>query len=147
MSTAKAGDTIVQEITIKAPAERVFAALAEPDQRVKWWAGGGRFKATHMESDLRKGGHWMMAGSGMGGKPFTLRGVYRQVERPRVLEFTWLPSWQQEPLETVVRFELRDSDGVTTVRVIHSGLITESSRSQNRGWPDILAGLRAFIEN
>lgn len=146
MSAPKASETIVQEITINAPAERVFAALAEPDQRVKWWAAGGRFKATHMDSDLRTGGQWMMTGSGMGGKPFTLRGVYLQVERPRILEFTWLPSWQQELLETVVRFDLREADGVTNVRLTHSGLITESSHNQNRGWPDILAGLRVFIE-
>jgi uncharacterized protein YndB with AHSA1/START domain len=30
-------DTIVQEITIKSSAERVFAALSNPDEVVKWW--------------------------------------------------------------------------------------------------------------
>lgn len=28
---------IVQEITIKAPAERIFEALTNPDERLKWW--------------------------------------------------------------------------------------------------------------
>src|SRR5260221_299500 len=38
MNPTDASDTIVQEITIKAPAERIFEALTNPDQRLKWWA-------------------------------------------------------------------------------------------------------------
>jgi len=49
-------DTIVQEITIKAPAERIFEALTNPDERLKWWWGAkGIFEITHVESDLRPG--------------------------------------------------------------------------------------------
>ena len=36
MRTTVASDAIVQEITIKASAERIFEALTNPDQRVKW---------------------------------------------------------------------------------------------------------------
>jgi uncharacterized protein YndB with AHSA1/START domain len=146
MSHSSAGETIVQEIAIKARADRVFDALTSPEQRVKWWGTEGRFKATHMESELRPGGKWLMSGIGMGGKPFTVRGVYREIERPRLLAFTWLPSWQQDALETLVRFDLQEQDGVTTVRLTHSGLTTETSRAQNRGWPDVLAWLQAYAE-
>jgi uncharacterized protein YndB with AHSA1/START domain len=38
MNPTNASDTIVQEITINAPAERVFEALVDPEQRIKWWA-------------------------------------------------------------------------------------------------------------
>jgi len=48
-------DAIIKEIVIKAPAARIFEALADPAQRVKWWGTEGRFQATHMESDLRPG--------------------------------------------------------------------------------------------
>jgi hypothetical protein len=37
MNPTDASDTIVQEITIKAPVERIFEALTNPDQRLKWW--------------------------------------------------------------------------------------------------------------
>ena len=40
MNSTIANDTIVKEITIKAPAERIFEALTIPDQRVKWWGAG-----------------------------------------------------------------------------------------------------------
>ncbi|HEX6895272.1 MAG TPA: SRPBCC domain-containing protein [Bryobacteraceae bacterium] len=50
----------------------------------------------------------MMQGNGMGGKPFHVRGEYRQIERPRLLVFTWLPSWQEDAVESVVRVELEE---------------------------------------
>jgi|SRR6516225_7222207 uncharacterized protein YndB with AHSA1/START domain len=146
MSHSSVIDTIAEEITIKAPAERVFAALTSPEERVKWWGSEGRFKTTHMESDLRPEGKWLMRGIGVGGRPFTVQGIYREIQRPRVLAFTWLPSWQEDEVETLVRFDLEEKDGVTTVRLTHSGLTTESARSQHRGWPDILTWLRIYIE-
>jgi uncharacterized protein YndB with AHSA1/START domain len=47
-----------------------------------------------------------MRGIGVGGKPFTVSGVYREIERPRLLVFTWLPDWQQTATA-------RASDGLT----------------------------------
>jgi uncharacterized protein YndB with AHSA1/START domain len=146
MNRASSADTIMEEITIKARADRIFVALTSPEERAKWWGAEGRFRTTHMESDLRPGGKWLMSGIGVGGKPFTIRGVYREVRRPHLLTFTWLPSWQGDSLETLVSFELREQDGVTMVRVTHSGLTTEKARTQHRGWPDILVWLRAHIE-
>jgi uncharacterized protein YndB with AHSA1/START domain len=86
-----------------------------------------------------------MRGVGVGGLPFTIQGIYRQIERPRVLVFTWHASWQDDPSETVVRFDLEDREGFTRVRVTHSGLVTERARTQHRGWPDILAALEAYV--
>ena len=146
MNHSSAGDTITEEITIRAPADEIFAALTSPEERVKWWGAEGRFKTTQMESDLRPGGSWLMRGIGVGGRPFTIQGVYREIQRPRLLVFTWLPSWQTDALESLVRFDLEEKNGMTTVRVTHSGLTTESARLQHRGWSDILSWLRVYIE-
>ncbi|MFZ0964722.1 MAG: SRPBCC domain-containing protein [Terriglobia bacterium] len=146
MNPTSAGDTIVQEIAIKGSAERVFEALTDPGQRVKWWGSEGRFQTTHMESDLRPGGKWMMRGIGMGGKPFTVQGKYRQIERPRILVLTWLPDWQEDAVETIVRFDLNEKNGITTVRLTHSGLTSESSRASHKGWPQVLGWLQAYVE-
>jgi uncharacterized protein YndB with AHSA1/START domain len=145
MNTSTVSDTIVQEITIKGSAERIFAALTDPQERVKWW-GVGRFQAIQMESDLRPGGKWAMRGTGVGGRPFNVVGEYRKVEPPHLLVFTWLPDWQGDTTESLVRFDLNEKDGVTTVRLTHSGLVTERSRTSHRGWPEILASLRGCIE-
>jgi len=147
MTSSGASDTIVQEVSIKAPAERVFEALTDPAQRIKWWGAEGRFQTTHMESDLRPGGKWMMSGVGVGGRPFTVTGVYRTIDRPRLLSFTWLPNWQPDATESLVRLDLVEKDGVTLVRLTHSGLVTAASRESHRGWPQILGWLQAYVES
>lgn len=139
-------DTIIKEILIHAPAERIFDALTDPQQRVRWWGVKGRFQAEYMESDLRPKGAWLMRGMGMDGKPFTLRGEYRSIERPQLLEFTLLHSWQENASPTLVRFELNEKDGSTMVRLIHSGLVTEESRRSFQGWPWLLEQLHTYIE-
>jgi uncharacterized protein YndB with AHSA1/START domain len=146
MNPTSLSDTVIQEITIKGSATRIFEALTNPDQRVKWWGSEGRFKARHMESDLRPGGNWVMRGDGAGGKPFRVSGQYRQIEPPRLLVFTWLPDWQEDAVESLVRLELEEKNGVTTVRLTHSGLTSETSRISHRGWPQILTWLRTYVE-
>lgn len=145
MNPASTSDTIEQEVTINARAERVFDALVDPDQRLQWWGGKGRFRATHMESDLRPSGKWVMRFE-MGGRLSSVGGEYRTIERPRVLVFTWLPDWYENATETLVRFDLAETAGVTTVRITHSGLTTEGDRANHRGWPDILAWLQTYVE-
>ena len=146
MNPTVASDMIVQEITIKSPAARVFEALTDPRQRMKWWGAEGRFETKHMESDLRPGGKWMMSGTGVGGRPFHVAGVYREVERPRLLVFTWLPDWDKDATETVVRIDLEEKDGLSKVRLTHSGFASEASRDAHRGWPQILGWLQAYVE-
>jgi uncharacterized protein YndB with AHSA1/START domain len=144
-TTIRSVDAIVQEITIKAPAARVFEALVDPAQRMKWWGKKGRFETTNAESDLRPGGRWLMSGMGMG-RPFKVEGVYRIIQRPHVLAFTWLPSWDEEATETLVRFDLYEQNGFTTVRLTHSGFASESSRARHQGWLQILGWLKAYAE-
>src|SRR4051812_38729392 len=112
---ATAENTIHSEITINAPAARVFAALADPQQRVQWWGMKGRFQATHMTSDLPPGGKFLMHGTTTAAgpeKPFTIRGTYTVVDPPRTLEFTWIPDFtvDQAPPITTVRIELSESN-------------------------------------
>ena len=84
MSPTTVPGSIIQEIIIQAPPERIFQALTDPRQVVKWWGDQVRFQTTRMECDLRPGGKWSMGGTGMGGRPFTVRGEYRAIDRPRV---------------------------------------------------------------
>jgi len=137
-------DTIIEEITIKGSAERIFDAIVDPKQRVRWWGKKGVYESTHAESDTRVGGKWLMKGIGMG-RDFSVYGEYRKVDRPRLLEFTWIPSWQDGSTESIVRFELNEKEGVTTVRLTHSGL-TPAGREAHKGWPQVLGWLRDYVE-
>jgi uncharacterized protein YndB with AHSA1/START domain len=146
MNPASASDTIVEEIEINAPAERIFVALTNPRELVKWWRSEGRYWVTEMQSDLRPGGRWMTRGSQAGGKDFSVTGVYREIDRPRLLVYTWHADWEPDAPEGLVRFDLKETDGVTTVRVTHSGLVTQQSRDHYKGWSQVLAWLQAFAE-
>ena len=99
-----------------------------------------------MESDLRPGGAWVMRGTGMGGKPFTIRGEYRSIERPRFLESTWIADWHENESPTTVRFDLEERDGQTLVRLTHSGFATSRSREGYQGWPWLLSLLQKYVE-
>jgi uncharacterized protein YndB with AHSA1/START domain len=64
-----------------------------------------------------------------------------------VLAFTWRPSWEANAPESLVRFDLDEKDGVTTVRLTHSGLTSAASRDHHKGWPQVLAWLRRYVES
>lgn len=145
MNPTTTGETIVQEITIHAPAERVFEALVDPQARMQWWGREGRFRTTRCTSDLRVGGAWTMdfeTPRGTSG----IAGRYRAIERPHLLAFTWLPNWYPGATETLVQFDLTEHAGATVVRVTHSGLTSEGDRANHRGWPDVLSWLRSYLE-
>jgi len=144
MNPTTAKETISEEITIKESAERIFEALTNPEQRLKWWGSKGAYESKELDSDLRVGGKWLMKGIARG-NPFSCQGEYTRIDRPRLLEFTWNPSWQGDNTESLVRFDLVENDGVTKVRVTHSGL-TPAARDAHRGWPQVLGWLRAYVE-
>ena len=142
------GDEIVQEVKIKASAERIFAALTKPEELLQWWAAPGKFKIFHAECHLEPGGQWLIRVSGdqpENARTSTVYGEYLTVDPPRTLTYTWIREGENYP-ETLVRWDLDEKDGFTTVRVTHSGLITEQLRRRNDGWPLIVALLRAYIE-
>ena len=137
---------IVEEITIEASAERIFEALTNAAERVRWWGAEGTFQTTHLDSDLRPGGRWSMRGLRANGQSFAITGEYREIARPRLLVFTWRPDWRANADTSLVRIDLDEHDGVTTVRLTHSGLTPEALRTGHRGWPQILTWLRAHTE-
>ena len=87
-----------------------------------------------------------MRGLRVNGQSFTITGEYREVVRPHLLVFTWLPDWQGDAETSLVRIDLAENRGVTTVRLTHSGLTAEARRTGHRGWPQILAWLQAYAQ-
>jgi uncharacterized protein YndB with AHSA1/START domain len=140
---------IVREITINAPAAKIFAALTEPDQLVQWWGEVGSYRCTKMEADLRVGGRWRTVGESRNGGTFGVGGEYRVIEPPHVLEHTWKHEWgpHEDHVETVVRYELEERDGSTLVRVTHTGFEDVEARDDHdRGWTTVLGWLRGYLQ-
>ena len=141
MSSIDAVEPIVVETTIAAPAKQIFEALTNPEHRTKWWGAEGRFRVLDMTSDLRPGGAWVM-NFDSNGRSTSARGEYRRIEAPTLLEFTWLNDWHANPSETLVRFDLVETNGVTKVRVTIQ-VSNESARAHRvAGHPRLAVGLR-----
>lgn len=149
MATSKVtpnSDEIVSEISIAAPAERVFQAITDPAQVVRWWGQSGIYRCTEFQSDLRVGGKWRSAGTSAEGRSFEAKGEYVQIDPPRLLVLTWVASWTGE-VQTVVRWELEASKQGTLVRIRHSGFDAHPELGQSySGWPRMLGWLQALLE-
>jgi uncharacterized protein YndB with AHSA1/START domain len=95
MATSKATpdrDAIVAEIHIAAPPERVFQALVDPQQVLQWWGRQGVYRSTEFQSDLRRGGKWRTVGVNADGRNFEASGEYLEIDRPRLLVYSWVAS-------------------------------------------------------
>lgn len=139
---------IEEEIYIAAPPERVFQALIDPQQLVQWWGQRGIYRSEHWSTDVRPEGKWRSEGtSERDGRKYQyeVHGEYLQVDPPRLLEFTWSPSWAG-PMNTVVRVELSPSGEGTRLRLRHSGFTTAAQVQAHRGWPQVLGWLQSFME-
>lgn len=149
MATSKPtpdADEIVSEIFIAAPPERVFQALVDPAQVVRWWGQSGVYRCTEFHSDLRPAGKWASAGLDGQGKRFETSGEYLEVDPPRLLVQTWVATWTGD-IKTTVRWELAPVKDGTLVRIRHSGLAAHPEIAQSyRGWPRMLGWLQALVE-
>ena len=139
-------DTVQVDVFIAAPPERVFQALTDPRQLVQWWGDSGMYRVTRMEADVRVGGKWRSDGVGADGKTFYVEGVYREIDPPRLLVYTWHGSYQSGP-ETLVRLELVNEADGTRVRVRHSGFAGDVRDAQDHGngWIRVLGWMEAYL--
>src|ERR1700746_3095400 len=149
MATSKVSpdsDEIISEIHIAAPPDRVFQALVDPTQVVKWWGQSGVYRCTEFDADLRDGGKWRCAGLGPGGGRFVVTGEYLKVDPSRLLSYTWIASWTGD-VKSTVRWELEPANQGTLVRIRHSGLAAHPAVAQScGGGPKMLGGLGVFLE-
>jgi uncharacterized protein YndB with AHSA1/START domain len=136
--------TIFAEIEIEAPRERVFTALTDPGELAAWWGSADTYRTFDWQLDVRPGGEWSCkAKSAQGDSLSSVHGRYLVVEPPRLLVYTWHPSWDGFAASTV-RCELESVESGTRVRVKHSGFEgrPESCREHGKGWETVFGWLR-----
>ena len=146
-------DTLVTEIYIAAPPERVFLALSDSKQQRVWWSKDNCLHRS-FEMDARRGGKWNFSteqtGSTVNGvSQFDCTGEILEYDPPRVLTYTWIASWHNDKKrKTVVRWELSPKGSGTLVKVTHSGLAQEdvARKDYAGGWPGVLERLKKYME-
>jgi uncharacterized protein YndB with AHSA1/START domain len=146
-------DSIVTEIHIAAPAERVFKALTQPRELVRWFKNPSC--PDHLwEMDARLGGRYRYVtekGTVVvnGVSEFECHGEILEIDPPHLLVYSWIANWHDDKsLRTVVRWELTSDAAGTNVKVTHSGLAQENvaRKDYSGGWPGVLEMLKQFAE-
>lgn len=140
-------DVVVGEVHIAAPPERVFKALTDPQELLQWWGQQGLYRGKTWNTDVRPGGKWSTSGISADGKEFNVHGEYLELDRPRLIVYTWTATWTGD-LKTTVRWELVPSAGGTLVKIHHSGFggHPEHAKNHGQGWTRVLAWMQVFVE-
>jgi uncharacterized protein YndB with AHSA1/START domain len=146
-------DSIVSEIDIAAPPERVFKALTD-ERELKAWFRGPDCPMKSWKMEARLGGRYSYVtekGSVVVNSvsEFKCHGEILEYDPPRLLVYTWIANWHDDAgNRTVVRWELTPQPGGTRLKVTHSGLATQpvSRKDYSGGWPGVLAMLKSFAE-
>jgi uncharacterized protein YndB with AHSA1/START domain len=139
--------TLLIERAFQAPAQAVFDAWTNEEVMRRWFHGEHDWETTEAQVDLRLGGAVRVvmrdpdkdAEYGGGGH-------YTEIDPPTRLAFTW--TWDNdEERETLLELDFEEAEGVTTVRLTHSGLRDEESViSHEGGWSNALDNLGEALQ-
>ena len=124
---------------IRAAPEDVFRAWTDPERMQRWF--GTKKQIVNPKVD----GLFYLAMEHQG-RIWPHYGRYLRLEKPRVIEFTWM-SEGTEGRETVVTIELVARDGGTQLTLNHAGVPdTELGRGHQQGWTSIVAEFAKSLE-
>lgn len=132
--------TLTVRREIAAPAAVLFDAWLDADSLGTWLRPDG-IRETRAETDPREGGEFRIV-MVQDEAELLHSGMYREIDRPRRLVFTWSSHATKfrDSLVTVT-FE-PSSEGSTVVEIHQVGLPDEESRaSHDAGWSGCLRGL------
>ncbi|MEV6645482.1 SRPBCC domain-containing protein [Amycolatopsis sp. NPDC051371] len=126
-----------------APRELVFDAWIRPDHLASWF-GPRTFTCCAVTVDPRPGGRWRACIRSPEGEDHWMHGVYREVDIPERLVFTF--AWEAQGQETLVTIGFTDLDGKTEMTFTQTGFPTASERDgHHEGWTSSFDNLTGFI--
>jgi uncharacterized protein YndB with AHSA1/START domain len=124
---------------IDATPEEVFDAWAEPDRFARWFETRRAILRRAAVDEL-----WFWEAEHLE-KLWAHYCRYTRVERPRLLEFTWV-SEATHGRESLVTIELAPADGGTELTLTHTGIPDdELGRGHQQGWAGIVEVLAKKI--
>ena len=131
VGNSPASAAVVVRRTISASPEDLFDAWLDPEALAEWMRPG-TIRSAVASVEPRVGGRYQIVMQGESGAiPHT--GVYRVIDRPKRLVFTW-QSPHTGPDETLVTVDFLKSGRSTEVVVTHERLPESARPSHSRGW-------------
>ena len=131
---------------INASQARVYKAWTDVED-MKRWTGPGDLGLGTFEFDFRIGGRYRLGMKGPDGAEFVASGVYKVIEPPKKLVYTW--KWETEPPDaphTLVTVLFNARGKQTEVVVIQEGLKADAVADHEGGWNGSLDKLERMFE-
>ncbi len=125
----------------------VFRAWTDPKHLMRWACPEGA-TVGEAQVDLRVGGRYRLRIEGAEGEVHTATGVYREIDPPRRLSYTW--DWEEAEhrmgVETLVTVELSDLGDSTEIVLTHEGFpAPEAREGHDQGWTSCVVQLERFL--
>jgi uncharacterized protein YndB with AHSA1/START domain len=131
MNAAIASAAVVVRRAIAASPEVLFDAFLDPEALAEWMRPG-EIRSTVAHVEPRVGGAYQITMQGQSGA-IIHTGVYRHIERPKRLIFTWRSPGTEER-DTLVTIDFVPAGKRTEVVVTHEQLPESAMPSHSRGW-------------
>jgi uncharacterized protein YndB with AHSA1/START domain len=146
MST-ETGTSLQLSRVIKADVATVFDAWTQPKHLKRWSCPEG-MSVADVQVDLKVGGRYRIVMKSPEGQVHTAHGVYRTIERPHKLAYTW--AWEEEEDhgigETLVTVEFNDLGESTEVVLKHEQFPNaEAKAAHEEGWTSCLNRLEKMF--
>ncbi len=135
-------ETVMLDVELKSPIERVWHALTDPAQLSKWMM----FEAKDFEPVV--GHRFQFRTAAMGGWNGIIDCEVLQVDAPRRLSYTWVGGPQAMVVETTVVWTLTEAQGVTRLHLEQSGFPAELKQAiggARYGWTRMLDQLKNVV--
>src|ERR1700676_1419130 len=140
-------DTFVIERLYPAPMALVFALLADPAKKRRWYADSATHEVEGFEMDFREGGaernrYRMNERTPFPGAVLANEGTYLDiVPGRRVVLATSMTLGERRISSSLITLELLEADGATVLILTHQGAFFEGSDGPERrrdGWERLL---------
>ena len=136
--TTTAAPTLEVRRTIRAPRQRVFDAWTKPEE-LKAWHAPGPLTVSLAEMDVRVGGTYRIHMRAPDGNEHKVSGVYREIDPPKKLVYTWSWDGDHPVKDSVVTIEFHARGKATEVVLTHAGITDATERTNHEtGWIAIM---------
>jgi uncharacterized protein YndB with AHSA1/START domain len=127
---------------IRAPRQRVFDAWTKAEE-LKAWHAPGPLVVSLVQIDLRPGGAYRIHMRAPDGTEHRVSGVYREVDPPKKVIYTWGWDGDHPVKDSVVTLEFNDLGNATEVVLTHAIAHDGERASHEKGWTSIMDKLEA----
>lgn len=139
MSSEKKQEITV-EATVNSPVEKIWKVWTDPQHITGWCHASDDWHAPYAENDVRNGGKFKTTMSAKDGSmSFDFEGVYTNVEKNKLIEYTLLD-------DRKVKIIFSGNGNETKITETFEAENVNSPEMQKSGWQSILDNFKSYAE-